>query len=260
MNEYKKKYYRNKRLVTITQITLVTLFIFFWEILSRKGIINSFIFSSPSKIVITLKDLLLHGNLLLHIYVTLKEVLIAFTLGAILGLFIALILYSSKFINKVFDPFLTMLNSLPKVALGPIIIIWMGANNKSIILMALLINLIVCIQTILNGFNETDKNKIKLLKSFNATRIQIIRYLIIPSSFRILISSLKINISMSLIGVIMGEFLVSKEGIGYLIIYGKQTFNLDLVMSGITILIFLSYLLYISIEQLEKYLLKNKTD
>ena len=147
-----------------------------------------------------------------------------------------------------------MINSLPKVALGPIIIIWAGANTNSIIVMALLINLIVSILNIYNGFLGVDETKIKLLKSFGANKIQILKHLIIPESKRTIISSLKINISMTLIGVIMGEFLVSKKGIGYLIIYGTQVFNLTLVMAGILVLIVLSFLIYEVVSFIEKKL------
>lgn len=152
-----------------------------------------------------------------------------------------------------------MINSLPKVALGPLIIIIAGANMKSIIIMALLINLIVSIITIYNGFLNIDDKKIKLIKSFGATKLQILFKLVIPSSYKTIISSLKLNISMSLIGVIMGEFLVSKEGIGYLIIYGTQVFNLSLVMAGILILVIISYILYKIIIFIESKLIKNSS-
>ena len=150
-----------------------------------------------------------------------------------------------------------MINSLPKVALGPLIIIIAGANMKSIIVMALLINLIVSIITIYNGFLNIDDKKIKLIKSFGAIKLQILFKLVIPSSYKTIISSLKLNISMSLIGVIMGEFLVSKEGIGYLIIYGTQVFNLSLVMAGILILVIISYILYKIIIFIESKLIKK---
>ena len=177
-------------------------------------------------------------------------------LGIIIGFVVALLLYQFKFVAKIVDPFLTMLNSLPKVALGPLIIIISGANGKSIIIMALLINLIVSIITIYNGFISTDEYKIKLLKSMGANKLQILTKLVIPQSYETIITSFKLNISLTLIGVIMGEFLVSKQGIGYLIVYGKQVFNLDLVMTGIFILIIISYLLYKIIIVLEKKLLK----
>ncbi len=253
--KYLKKLKKEKIYVLLCQITIITFFLIIWEFLSTKDFINPFIFSKPTIIIKTILNLYFNFNLLNHIFTTLYEVIIAFLLGISLGFLIALFLYSFKFVAKVVDPFLTMLNSLPKVALGPIIIIWAGANGKSIIVMALLINLIVSIITIYNGFIQTDKNKIKLLESFNASKLQIIFKLIIPNSLVTIISSLKLNISMSLIGVIMGEFLVSKSGIGYLIIYGTQIFNLNIVMSGILILIIISYVLYKIISIIENKLL-----
>ena len=145
---------------------------------------------------------------------------------------------------KILDPFITLFNSLPKVALGPIIIIWIGANTKIIITISILISIIVIMQTIYNSFENTDKLKIKLLKSFNATKKDILIYAVIPSNKSVILSTLKINISMCLIGVITGEFLTSKAGIGYLILYGSQVFNLNLVMSGIFLLMIISYIMY----------------
>ena len=256
--EYLTKIKRNKIWIIITQITIVLLFLFLWQILSDKKIINPFIFSSPKKIMETFISLYRNYHLFSHIFTTIYETLIAFLLGITLGFLLAIILYQFKTLARIIDPFLTMLNSLPKVALGPIIIIWTGANVKSIITMALLINLIISIITIYNGFLNTDTYKIKLLKSFKASNFQILKEVVIPASYRTIISSLKINISMSLIGVITGEFLVSKKGIGYLIIYGTQVFNLNIVMSGIIILIFISFVLYEFMNLLEKRLIKEK--
>ncbi|MDD4408057.1 MAG: ABC transporter permease, partial [Bacilli bacterium] len=208
-----------------------------WELLSRNNIINSFIFSSPSKILICLYDLYLANNLFIHIWVTLKEILLSFALGSIIGFTFAVLFYSIPILKKIFDPFLTMLNSLPKISLGPLLIIWLGANMNSIIVMSLLINTIVTLISIYNGLINTDPYKIKLFQSFKATNYQILTKLVIPHNIEVIISSLKLNISMSLIGVIMGEFLVSKAGIGYLILYGTQVFNLTLVMTGIILIL-----------------------
>lgn len=260
MSPNQKKYLNKKKkekiLVIFFQISIIVFLIGIWEFLATKGYINEFIFSKPSNILKTIVNLYKNFNLINHIFTTLYEVIIAFVLGIFLGFLIALLLYSFKLLAKIIEPFLTMLNSLPKVALGPIIIIWVGANLKSIIVMALLINLIISIITIYNGFIQTDKNKIKLLESFNASKLDIIKKLVIPNSLVTIISSLKLNISMSLIGVIMGEFLVSKSGIGYLIIYGTQIFNLNIVMSGVIILIIISYILYKIISIIENKLLK----
>lgn len=256
-----KKYLRKNKLynlkIKLVQILIIVLFIFVWQYLADKEIINTFIFSSPKKVINCLISLYQNKNLYSHIGITVYETLISFVLGTIIGIFIATIMWLSKFFAKVIDPYLTILNSLPKVALGPIIIIWAGAGMKSIILMALFISVIITIINVYQSFNETDYNKIKLMKTFKATKFQIYTKLILPNSLKTIISSLKINISMSLIGVIMGEFLVSKKGIGYLIMYGSQVFNLDLVITGIFILCIVASLMYYIILYIEKKLIKN---
>ena len=222
--------------------------------LSDKGVINSFIFSSPYKVMMSIKGLLVSGELYIHVLTTLKEIMLSFTIGSLLGFVLAVIFYLIPFLKRVMDPYLTLLNSLPKVALGPLLIIWVGANYKSIILMAILISIIVSIQSISIGFKSTNTNRIKLLKSFKATDKDILKYVVIPSNYKIIINSCKINIGLCLIGVIMGEFLTSKAGLGYLILYGSQVFNLNLVMSGIIILLIISVMLYKIITTIEKYL------
>ena len=255
---YLKKIKRNKLLVSFFQLFIAFFFIFIWEYLARKEIINTFILSSPGLVIKTIYNLYLDNNLFHHIWITVYETFLSFSVGTILGIIIAIILWWNNFIYKVFDPYLTIINSLPKVALGPIIIILGGANMNSIIIMALLISVIITIVTVYNGFMSTSKSKINLLKSLNATKFQILTNLILPNSYNTIISSLKISISMSLVGVIMGEFLVSKEGIGYLIMYGSQVFNLNLVISGIIILMVVSYLMYLLVYYLEKKLIINK--
>lgn len=255
--DYLKKIKRHKLLVIFLQLALISIFLISWEILVNKEIISGFIYSSPSRIILTIIDLIRNNNFFIHILTTLYEIFISFILGLSLGFICAIILYEFKLLNQVIDPFLTMLNSLPKVALGPLIIIIIGANTKSIITMALLINLIISIITIYNGFLSTNEYHLKLFQTLKATRWQTLTKLVIPSSYQTIIASFKLCIAQTLIGVIMGEFLVSKQGIGYLIVYGKQVFNLNLVMTGIVILAFISYLLYKLAVILEKKLLKH---
>lgn len=254
--EYRKKIKRRNFFIHFTQILILFSFFFVWQFLADHELINTFIFSSPKQVGSTLLGLHNNGDLYKHIWVTVYETLISFGLATILGILIATILWWNSFIAKVTDPYLTILNSLPKVALGPIIIIWSGAGIRSIIVMALLISLIITIINIYQSFINTDPNKIKLMKSLNANKWQIYTKLIFPNSRKDLISTLKINISMSLIGVIMGEFLVSKEGIGYLIMYGSQVFNLNLVISGILILCIVAAIMYYFISYIEKILNK----
>ena len=255
--EYIKKIKINKILIFLVQITIITGLTIIWQFLTDKQIINTFITSSPKEVIKTLINLYNQNNIFNHIYITIYETFISFILGTIIGTLIAIILWWNKFIAKVMDPYLTILNSLPKVALGPIIIIWAGASINSIIIMALLISVIVTTITVYNGFSNTDINKINLLKSFKANKFQILKMVILPSNYPTIISSLKINVSMSLIGVIMGEFLVSKEGIGYLIMYGSQVFNLNLVITGIIILAVVSYIMNMIVSYIEKILIRK---
>lgn len=251
-----KKEKTKKFIITLFQFIILIVFIIIWQLLANFNLINTFIFSSPKMVFNTIIKLYNNMNLFNHIWVTVYETLISFSIATILGTFIASILWWNNKLYKTLAPYLTILNSLPKVALGPIIIIWFGAGIKSIIVMALLISLIITIINVYEGFNNTDSNKIKLIKSLGAKKGQIFYKLILPGNINTIISAAKINISMSLIGVIMGEFLVSKKGIGYLILYGSQVFNLSLVISGIFILCIVAAIMYYIVSFIESKLKK----
>ena len=248
---------RTKIIIKITRLTILILIFLIWQLLADKNLINTFITSSPKLIIKTITNLYKTNNLFNNISITIYETIASFTISTLLGIIIATILWYNKFLYKVLDPYLTILNSLPKVALGPILIILLGANIKTIIITSILISIITTIISIYNGFQSTDINKIKLLKSFNANKKQILKYLILPYNYKTIISTLKITLSLSLIGVITAELLVSKEGLGYLIMYGRNVFNLNLVVTGILILMIVSYLLYLLICYIEKILIKH---
>lgn len=261
ISEERKKYLRkikaNKIAVVLTQILILVTFIVLWEMLANMKVINSFITSSPSRIVNTFMNMK-NNNLMMHLGVTAYETIIGFLAGTIIGVIVAILLWWSDFLSKVFEPFLVVLSSLPKTALGPIIIIWVGAGTPAIIVMAIAISLIVTILDILNGFINTDKEKIKMAKSFNANKFQILTKIVIPSNISTFINTLKVNIGLSLVGVITGEFLVSKAGLGYLIVYGGQVFQLDLVMTSVIILGAMAAIMYGSVSILEKAILRGK--
>ena len=247
--EYLRKLKLNKIKIYLYQISILIIFLLLWQILTEKNIIDSFIFSSPKNIINTLISLYKNQNLFIHINTTLYETLISFIISMIISIFVAFLLWYFPTLAKIIDPYLTILNSLPKVALGPIILIWFGTNTTSIIIMAILISCIVLTINIYSGFNNVDTNKIKLIKSITSSKFKLFKFLIFPSNIKNIFNNLKICISMSLIGIIMGEFLVSKKGIGYLILYGSQVFNLDLVMTGIFILCICATILYYLIEK-----------
>ena len=249
--EHKKflsKIKKEKIIVVSFQIAIALIFLIIWEVLARLGLINTFLSSSPSKVLNTTINLFKTGDLFSHVWVTVWEVLLSFFIATVIGFITAIVLWSNKIISKIVDPYLTILNSLPKVALGPLIIIWVGASTNSIVFMALLISVFITIINIYNGFVSTNK----VLNSFNATKTQIFFKAVLPSNIITLINACKINISMSLIGVIMGELLVSKKGLGYLIMYGSQVFNIDLVITSLVILGIISYLLYFIVDSIEK--------
>ena len=255
---YIKKQKRERSIVWILRFTVLAVLLGLWELLAYLGVIDSFISSSPSKIAVTLGKLFAEDNLIYHVGVTLYETILGFIIAVVLGYAIALILWWSERTRKVLEPYIVVLNSLPKIALGPIIIIWFGSGSKAIIFMAVLVGIIVCIMTMLAGFMETDKNKILLLRSMGASKVQILFKLVIPGSFATLISMLKISVGMAWIGSIMGEYLVSKAGLGYLIVYGGQVFKLDLVMASTVVLCILATLMYVGVSFLEKILIKHK--
>lgn len=249
-NNFLKK--KEKKIIFLSQLILFLSIIFIWQIITDLKLVDSFIISSPKKIILSIIELYKSNNLFIHINTTLLELIISFIISMIISIVCASILWYFPKLYKILEPYITLLNSLPKVALGPIILIWFGTNIKSIILMAILISSIVITINIYNSFINVDTNKIKLIKSLTNSRLYLFKYLIFPASVKTIISNLKICISMSLIGIIMGEFLVSKKGIGYLILYGSQVFNLDLVMTGIFLLCILALILYYLIYSIEK--------
>ncbi len=234
---------RYDRAVKLWQWGLLIGLVSLWEIAAQFGWIDAFLVSQPSRIAQTLLNTSKNG-LLMHVGVTIYETLTGFFLGVLLGLFISVMCWWSSFISQIAEPYLVVLNSLPKIALGPVIILLVGAGTKAIIFMALAISLIVTILEMLSGFHHTDTEIVKMAKTFGATRKQILIKVVLPSNLPTLFNSLKINIGLSLVGVIAGEFLVSKAGLGYLIVYGGQVFQMDLVMASVLILAVVAALMY----------------
>ena len=227
-----------------------------WELAARIGAVDAFVVSSPSRMWGTLVNLASSGDLALHVGTSVMETVVGFLLGTLLGTGIAILLWWSSFLSRVLDPYLVVLNALPKTALGPVFIVWIGAGPSSIIAMTLAISLIVTILDMHNGFLTTDPEKIRLMRTLGASRRQILTKLVLPANFTTMINALKVNVGLSWVGVIMGEFLVSKAGLGYLIVYGSQVFQMDLVMTTVLILAAAAALMYQCILWLEKALKK----
>ncbi|NLM74175.1 MAG: ABC transporter permease [Clostridiaceae bacterium] len=254
-----KKVRAEKIATWVIRTMILVLFFALWEVAARLNLIDSFVTSQPSRMVKTLMNLYDSGDLFLHIGVTCLETVAGFIIGTILGTVIAVLLWWSDFTVRVLEPYLVVLNSLPKVALGPIFIIWIGAGPFAIIAMALAISLIVTILEVLNAFIHTDEDQIKLVKTFGANRLQVFTKVVFPSNIPAMINALKVNVGLSWVGVITGEFLVSKAGLGYLIVYGGQVFQLDLVMTSVIILAIAAALMYQGVVWIQNKLTGQQT-
>ncbi len=243
---YLKQGQRRRRSIQLCRWGLLVALVLFWEVAARLGWLDSFIFSQPTRILDTFRTLA-GGELLYHIRVTVSETLAGFLLGAAAGVLLAILLWWSPFISKVSEPYLVVLNSLPKIALGPVIIILAGAGTRAIVFMALAISLVVTVLEMLSGFRDTDPGALRMARTFGATKGQLFCKIVLPYNIPTLFDSLKVNIGLSLVGVIAGEFLVSRAGLGYLIVYGGQVFKMDLVMASVLILAVVAALLYESV-------------
>ena len=254
---YIKEKKREKWKVTFFRVFILVAIIVLWELAADMKWVDPFLTSSPSRMVKSFMDFYRDGTLGTHIWVTCYETILGFSLGTILGTIIAVILWWCPFTAKVLDPYLVVLNALPKVALAPIIIFWVGNGTSAIIVISLLISIVTTILSVYTGFVEVDREKILLMKTFQATKFQMLRYLIIPYCIPILISALKINVGLSWVGVIMGEFLVAREGLGFLIVYGGQISQLDMVMMSIVILSVIAFIMYKAVAIVENRYVKG---
>ena len=255
--EYLRQRKKRCLLIHALRIAILILIVVLWEVLTATGVLNPFIFSSPSRILATLRDLSVSGQLQLHVATSVIETITGFLSGTAAGILIAVLLWWNPTASKVLDPYLVVLNALPKTALGPIFIVCMGAGAGSIIAMTLAISLIVTILNVLDGFNRTDADKLKLMRTLGAGRLQIFLKLVLPANLSTIVNVLKINIGLSWVGVITGEFLVSKAGLGYLIVYGSQVFKMDLVMTSVVVLALCAATMHIIILLIERAIRKR---
>lgn len=245
---------REKRRVRIWQIALVVGLFAVWELSCRLGLSDGFLVSSPSRMVQTLWRLCASGELWHHAAVSIGETVLGFTAGTVLGTAIAVAMWWSDTAARILDPYLVVLNALPKTALGPIFIVWMGAGMGAIVTMTLAISLIVTILSMYTGFRTTDPEKLRLMRTLGADKRQILWLLVFPANCPTLFSTLKVNVGLSWVGVIMGEFLVSRAGLGYLIVYGSQVFNMDLVMASVLVLGLAAVGMYLLVLRAEAFL------
>nr|WP_027409566.1 ABC transporter permease [Anoxybacillus tepidamans] len=249
---------KEKRYVRFYQLLIFVAFFALWEAASHYRWVDPLLFSSPSAIWALFIKKLADGSLLVHSSVTLFETVLGFVLGTLLGTCLATLLWWFPRFSKIADPYLVILNAMPKVALGPILIVALGPSFSSIIAMGTVISVIITTIVVYTSFREVDPNYLKVLQTFGASRFQCFKEAVLPASFPTIISTLKVNVGLSWVGVIVGEFLVSKQGLGYMIIYGFQVFQFTLVLLSLLIIAFLATVMYQIVAFIEKKLIKNR--
>lgn len=248
---------RHKFIVQFSRILILVSFIAIWEFTATTGIIDSFIFSSPSKIAACFGSMVLDKSIFLHLGITLYETIVSFVLVTIFGILIAVLLWFSTRLSEILDPYLVVLNSLPKSALAPLLIVWLGATQKTIIVAGMSVAIFGSILNLYTSFMNTDPGKIKLIYTLQGTKFQALTKVVLPSSIPAIISNMKVNIGLCLVGVIIGEFLAARNGLGYLIIYSSQVFKMDWLLMSIVLLCIMAMGLYALISILEKWCQKR---
>lgn len=256
-NHYIQSLKIEKRWVRFYQLIIFLLIFSSWEFLSRMHWIDPLIFSSPSKIWHLGIEKIQDGTLMINLEATLMETVAGFLISTIFGVIIAAILWWSPMISKILDPYLVIFNAMPKVALGPVIIVALSPGYTSMIANGVIISVIITAIVVYTSFKEVDPNYLKVLQTFGATRFQCFKEAIMPASFPTIISTLKVNVGLSWVGVIVGEFLVSSKGLGYMIIYGFQVFNFTLVFLALLVIAVLATIMYQLVDLLERKLIKE---
>ncbi|MCD8012387.1 MAG: ABC transporter permease [Lachnospiraceae bacterium] len=250
--QYLRKLKNRQRRILAIRVLILVLFLLLWETAVRQSWIDGFIFSSPSRAAKTFLQMWSDGSLLLHTCTTLAETLASFALVVLLGIGCAVLLWYNTTLSEVLEPYLVVLNSLPKSALAPLLIVWLGANLKSIIVSGISVAIFGTILNLYTGFREMDPDKIRLIYTLQGTRKDVLSKVILPGTLPLVISNMKVNIGLCLVGVVIGEFIGARQGLGYLIIYSSQVFKLDILILSILILCGIAMMLYGVLGLLEK--------
>lgn len=246
-------------LIALAQVGLFLVLLGLWELAARLEWIDSFFFCSPSIVVKCFFRMLVGEELLLHLGFSLLEITISFVLIFLISFVVAILLWYYLALSRVLEPFLVVLNALPKSALAPLFIVWIGTGSKTIIVAGISVALFGSIINLYSGFRETDSEKMLLIQTLGGDKLDVLTKVVIPAAIPNIISVMKVNIGLALVGVIIGEFFAGRRGLGYLIIYGTQVFKLDMVLTSIIILCFLAMLLYKIVQSLEHAYLRSST-
>jgi NitT/TauT family transport system permease protein len=241
--------------VLATQLLLVTVLLGLWEYGVRSGMVNAFLFGSPSAIWSFLVKGTLDGSIFHDMLVTSEETLLGFILGNAIGATLGLALWYSPFFERVFSPFILALGSIPIIALAPLVIVWAGTDLTSKVLMSTLSVVVVALLAAFDGARNTDPLEINLLYSMGATKRQVFRMVVVPSSLTYIFSGLKLTVGFALIGAIIGEFVSSSEGLGHAIFIAGNLYNIPKVFASLLATIAIALIFVTVVGRIERLLL-----
>ena len=261
ISETQKKYihdhYRHHHLITILRFLVFFTFLIIWEAAGRFRLIDTFFFSSPSMVISYFVQMLADGSLFTHAGITLLETILSFLLITLISMLTATLLWYSRTLSEILEPYLVILNSLPKSALAPLLIVWLGTGTGTIIVAGISVAIFGSVINLYTGFRHTDPEKLKLIYTLGGNRFDAFHKVVLPSSIPVILSNMKVNIGLALVGVIIGEFLAARKGLGYLIIYGSQVFKMHMVITSIILLCIIAMALYLAIGSTEHYYRKK---
>lgn len=255
--QYIKQHRRRHLMISLARLLVITAFLALWELSANTGLIDPFFFSSPSRVCQSFATLYRTNNLAAHIGITLLETMLSFFLVFLISMLAATALWYSEKASAVLEPYLVVLNSLPKSALAPLFIVWLGTGLKTIIVAGISVAIFGAIISLYTGFILTEPEKCMLITTLGGSRRQIFLKVVLPSNVLLILSAMKVNIGLSLVGVVIGEFLAARRGLGYLIIYGSQTFKMSMVITSIVILCAIATLLYLLLQFAEHWYKKR---
>ena len=241
--------------VLATQVTLLALLLGFWEHTTASDKQAAFMFGSPSAIFGFLGQMARDGSLWRDTYVTGLETLLGFGIGNLFGTLIGLLLWYSRFVSRVVEPFVIALGSIPIIALAPIIIIWFGTGLISKVAMSTLSVVIVALVTSYKGAIGVDADQINLMRTLGASKFQIFRKLVVPASLTDIFAGLKLTVGFALIGAIVGEFMSSSEGLGHAIFKAGSLYIIPKVFAALVATIALALLLTFVVGRIERLLM-----
>lgn len=255
--KFEREHFRQQRLIRILRVLILIVFLSVWEFLSRMQYIDSFFFSSPSQIFSCFVQMVRDLSFFTNTGITLLETILSFLLVFLGGMFAATLLWYSEKCSKILEPYLVVLNSLPKSALAPLFIVWLGTGMKTIIVAGISVAVFGSIINLYTGFKQVDSEKITLIHTLGGGKWAAFTKVVLPGAVPTILSNMKVNIGLALVGVIIGEFFAARRGLGYLIIYSSQVFQMDFLITSIILLCIMSTGLYGIIGILEKHFYKR---